>query len=75
MAAARDDVGGGNVRPSAIPLPSYAAQVPPADRWAIAAYIRALQLSQHYDASALAAEERANLDRPAPAAEPPAPAH
>lgn len=56
-------------------MPSYAAQVPPADRWAIAAYIRTLQLSQHYDASALAAEERANLDRPAPAAEPPAPAH
>jgi mono/diheme cytochrome c family protein len=26
---------------------SYAARVPPADRWAIAAYIRALQLSQH----------------------------
>jgi cytochrome c len=25
----------------------YAAQVPPADRWAIAAYIRVLQLSQH----------------------------
>lgn len=56
-------------------MPSYAAQVPPADRWAIAAYIRALQLSQHFDASALAAEERANLDRPAPATEPPAPAH
>lgn len=56
-------------------MPSYAAQVPPADRWAIAAYIRALQLSQHFDAAALTAEERANLDRPAPAAEPPAPAH
>jgi hypothetical protein len=27
-------------------MPSYAALVPPADRWAIAAYIRALQLSQ-----------------------------
>jgi hypothetical protein len=27
-------------------MPSYAAQIPPADRWAIAAYIRALQLSQ-----------------------------
>lgn len=26
---------------------SYADRVPPADRWAIAAYIRALQLSQH----------------------------
>jgi mono/diheme cytochrome c family protein len=27
-------------------MPDYAAQVPPRDRWAIAAYIRALQLSQ-----------------------------
>jgi hypothetical protein len=27
-------------------MPDYAAQVAPADRWAIAAYIRALQLSQ-----------------------------
>jgi mono/diheme cytochrome c family protein len=28
------------------PMPSYAVQIPPEDRWAIAAYIRALQLSQ-----------------------------
>lgn len=28
-------------------MPDYAAQVTPEDRWAIAAYIRALQLSQH----------------------------
>ncbi len=28
-------------------MPDYAQQVTPADRWAIAAYIRALQLSQH----------------------------
>ena len=28
-------------------MPDYASQVPPRDRWAIAAYIRALQLSQH----------------------------
>jgi mono/diheme cytochrome c family protein len=28
-------------------MPSYAAQVPAGDRWAIAAYIRALQLSQN----------------------------
>jgi len=27
-------------------MPSYAAQVPPEDRWAIAAYVRVLQLSQ-----------------------------
>ena len=28
-------------------MPSYAAQIPAADRWAIAAYIRTLQLSQN----------------------------
>jgi mono/diheme cytochrome c family protein len=28
-------------------MPSYAAQIPPEDRWAIIAYIRALQLSQN----------------------------
>jgi hypothetical protein len=28
-------------------MPDYAGQVPAADRWAIAAYIRALQLSQN----------------------------
>ncbi len=32
-------------------MPDYAEQVPVADRWAIAAYIRALQLSQHASAS------------------------
>ena len=29
-------------------MPSYAAQIPVPDRWAIASYIRALQLSQHF---------------------------
>jgi mono/diheme cytochrome c family protein len=28
-------------------MPDYAEQIPPDDRWAIVAYIRALQLSQH----------------------------
>ena len=28
-------------------MPAYRKQIPPADRWAIIAYIRALQLSQH----------------------------
>ena len=28
-------------------MPDYADQIPPRDRWAIVAYIRALQLSQH----------------------------
>jgi mono/diheme cytochrome c family protein len=29
-------------------MPSYADQIPPEDRWAIVAYVRALQLSQHF---------------------------
>jgi mono/diheme cytochrome c family protein len=29
-------------------MPSYRKQVPPRDRWAIVAYVRALQLSQHF---------------------------
>ncbi|HEX5470695.1 MAG TPA: cytochrome c [Lacipirellulaceae bacterium] len=29
-------------------MPSYANQIPPEDRWAIVAYVRALQLSQHF---------------------------
>jgi mono/diheme cytochrome c family protein len=32
-------------------MPDYAAQVPPRDRWSIAAYIRALQLSQNASAA------------------------
>jgi len=42
-------------------MPSYAAQVPPADRWAIVAYVRALQLSQHAPVAVLSAEDRARL--------------
>ena len=35
-------------------MPSYADQIPPRDRWAIVAYLRALQASQHWpEASAL----------------------
>jgi mono/diheme cytochrome c family protein len=29
-------------------MPSHAHQIPPRDRWAIAGYVRALQLSQHF---------------------------
>ncbi|MGH8257706.1 MAG: c-type cytochrome [Steroidobacteraceae bacterium] len=42
---------------------SYADRVPPADRWAIVAYIRALQLSQHAPAAVLSAADRAQLGR------------
>jgi len=45
-------------------MPSYAAQVPVDDRWAIAAYIRALQLSQHATVADVPADQRAALDRP-----------
>ena len=41
---------------------SYAAQVEPQDRWAIAAYIRALQLSQHANPNDLPPEVRNKLE-------------
>jgi mono/diheme cytochrome c family protein len=47
-------------------MQDYAAQVPPSDRWAIAAYIRALQLSQHATVAEVPADHRGDLDRPAP---------
>jgi mono/diheme cytochrome c family protein len=42
-------------------MPSYAAQVPAADRWAIVAYLRALQLSQAAPLDELAPRDRAEL--------------
>lgn len=44
----------------------YASQVAPDDRWAIAAYIRALQLSQHAPASSLPQEDQKQLQEKAP---------
>jgi mono/diheme cytochrome c family protein len=44
-------------------MPSYAARIPPADRWAIVAYIRALQLSQQVDASQLPPEDLPRLEQ------------
>jgi mono/diheme cytochrome c family protein len=41
---------------------SYAARVTPADRWAIAAYIRALQLSQHAAAADAPTNELTQLE-------------
>lgn len=43
-------------------MPSYAEQVPPQDRWAIVAYIRALQLSRNVRLSELAPEDRKRLE-------------
>ena len=40
----------------------YADRLPPADRWAIVAYIRALQLSQDIPASQLNSSDRAPLE-------------
>jgi mono/diheme cytochrome c family protein len=42
-------------------MPDYREQVPPLDRWAIIAYIRALQLSQHFPEKELTGEMRQDL--------------
>lgn len=42
-------------------MPSYASRIRPADRWAIIAYIRALQLSQGADVTQLPADELPQL--------------
>src|SRR5206468_9221819 len=44
-------------------MSSYAAQVPPADRWAIAAYIRALQMSQHAPLQEVPARDREAIEK------------
>jgi mono/diheme cytochrome c family protein len=43
-------------------MPDYAQQVPSEDRWAIAAYVKALQLSQHAPVAGLTQEDRAKLE-------------
>ncbi|HUG92625.1 MAG TPA: cytochrome c [Planctomycetaceae bacterium] len=43
-------------------MPSYADQIPIRDRWAIAAWVRTLQVSQHVEVSELGAEERRELE-------------
>lgn len=49
-------------------MPSYAAQVAPADRWAIVAYLRALQLSQGARLAELEAVDRDGVAQAASAA-------
>ncbi|HZD94640.1 MAG TPA: cytochrome c [Candidatus Sulfotelmatobacter sp.] len=44
-------------------MPDYAAQVRPADRWAIAAYIRALQLSQSASEADVPPQDREKLSK------------
>lgn len=41
---------------------SYAARVPPRDRWAIVSYIRALQLARHASIDDVPADQRAKLE-------------
>jgi hypothetical protein len=47
-------------------MPDYAVQVPAPDRWAIAAYIRALQLSGHATLQDVPQAERSKLEAPQP---------
>ena len=56
-------------------MQDYAAQVPVEDRWAIVAYERALQFSQHAALNDVPENRRGDLDRPAtaPAGEAPRP--
>src|SRR5437868_2138978 len=42
-------------------MPDYSAQIEPADRWAIAAYIRALQYAQNGTMADVPADHRAEL--------------
>ena len=44
-------------------MASYAVQVEPKDRWAIAAYIRALQLSRHATIDEVPLDKRGELDK------------
>ena len=55
-------------------MQGYAEQIPPRDRWLIAAYVRALQLSQHATIDDVPAADRGRLDEApaAPSAAPPA---
>ena len=46
-------------------MPPYGTMIGPGDRWAIIAYIRALQLSQNATVADIPAADRAKLDAPA----------
>lgn len=54
-------------------MPSYASQVPPEDRWAIAAYLRALQLSQGFPVADLSPRDREELAKLPVVTAPPVP--
>jgi mono/diheme cytochrome c family protein len=44
-------------------MPDYAVQIRPEDRWAIVAYVRALQLSEHATIAEVPPERRGELNR------------
>jgi mono/diheme cytochrome c family protein len=44
-------------------MPDYAAQIRAEDRWAVIAYVRALQLSEHATVANVPADRRGDLDR------------
>ncbi len=48
-------------------MPGHAHQIPVSDRWAIVAYVRALQLSQNASLDDVPAAHRSALDAPPPA--------
>ena len=45
-------------------MPKYDAQISVQDRWAIANYVKALQLSQHASLDEVPADKRGELDKP-----------
>jgi hypothetical protein len=55
-------------------MPSYRTMIPPSDRWAIVAYIRALQLSQNAMIDEIPPEDKAKVLSGAPVSSP-APAY
>jgi len=55
-------------------MPDYAAQIEPRDRWAIVAYVRALQLSQQATVNDVPESERGRIEAAAAPAAPQAPA-
>jgi mono/diheme cytochrome c family protein len=46
-------------------MPTYASEISVADRWAIAHYVKTLQLAQHATIDDVPAAERGSLDKPA----------
>jgi mono/diheme cytochrome c family protein len=54
-------------------MPDYASQIPVSDRWAISAYVKALQLSRNAPVSDVPPDKRAALGQPASTVPPAAP--